>query len=116
MVYSFGDNSSKNKILRSFAWTAGDVVKDMGIRDVVSKIDVISPTLARCVFVHSPAADGDARDKVVQAALDKANYVVCDYAPTRSLSMALTPGELLVDVDAKKYCLQVAETEEASAA
>ena len=116
MVYSFENGSSKNKIIRNFAWAAGDVVKDMGIRDVVSKIDVISPTLARCVFVHSPAADGDARDKIVQGALGKANYVACDYAPTRSLSMVLTTGELLVDVDAKKYYLQVAEAEEASAA
>ena len=109
MVYNWGNLDSKDKNVRSFAWAAGDVVLNMGMRDAVSKIDIISETRANCVFVRAPFASGKERDKLVLDKLGEAKYTKSKVPPKRALLFSLSFGSVLVDVDGAKYFAEEAK-------
>ena len=103
MIINYGKFDSHNKLVRALDYKGCKKIKELELREAVSKIQIESMNLIDVVFVRAPQYEGESRDKLVEEALAKAGYTNTAEKPKNALRFALTRGNLLVDLDSKGF-------------
>ena len=102
MVVNFGTFGANNRIARARAWEADAFVKEVGLREAVSKVVVTSLSTADVVFVRAPQYTGEDLDSLVMNAME-GKYKEGAKSGECFVRVPLSAGNLLVNTKDKTY-------------
>ncbi len=102
MVVNFGTFGANNQIACANAWEADAFIKEVGLREAVSRVVVTSLSIVDVVFVRAPQYTGEALDSLVMNAM-AGKYKEGAKSGECFVRVPLSAGNLLVNTKDKTY-------------